>query len=131
MNRYKLFLTLLASLSFTACDMNQNMHQNMHALSSNKEGSGARVIAASNGCMGCHAVSNKIIGPAWKKVSERYKDIPDAKIKLIAKIKSGGKGNWLRETKGKTMPGYEGKMSDEEITTIVDYILALDEARQN
>ena len=127
MNCYKLFLIVLASLSIAACDM----HPDMHALSSNKEGSAARVIAANNGCMGCHAVSNKIVGPAWKKVSQRYKNTENAKALLIAKIKSGGKGSWNNETKGKTMPGFEGRMTDEEISIVVDYILALDATVKN
>jgi len=114
-------ISILAALTLSACDINQDMR----ALSSNKEGSDARVIAASNGCMGCHAVSNKIIGPAWKKVAKYYKNIPDAKSLLITKIKTGGKGNWNNETGGETMPGYEGKMSEEEISEIVDYILSL------
>jgi len=127
MNCYKFFLIVLASLSIAACDM----HPDMHTLSSNKEGSAARVIAANNGCMGCHAVATTIVGPAWKRVSQRYKNTENAKDLLIAKIKSGSKGNWNAETKGQTMPGFEGRMTDEEISIVVDYILALDTTIQN
>jgi len=115
-------LSLLAAcLLFSACDINNDMR----ALSANKENSDARIIAADNGCMGCHSVANKIVGPAWKRVSQRYQNIPDARDLLIAKIKSGGKGNWDNETGGKIMPGFEGKMSETEIAILVDYILKL------
>ena len=85
----------LATVFFiSACDINEDMR----SLSANKGDSDARTIAASNGCMGCHAVSNKVVGPAWKRVSEHYKNTANAKELLIAKIKSGGNGNWKSAT---------------------------------
>ena len=108
-------------LFVTGCDINEEMR----AKSANQAGVEARVIAADNGCMGCHAVSNLIVGPAWQKVSHFYLDNPNAKNILVNKIKNGGKGTWNHETGGETMPGFEGKMSDEEIAIVVDYILSL------
>lgn len=119
---YKKALLLLATCTlFTACDINSDMR----ALSANKGDSNARTIAASNGCMGCHSVSNKVVGPAWKRVAQRYKNTPDARTLLIEKIKSGGKGNWDNETGGETMPSFEGKISDEDLSVLVEYILEL------
>ena len=36
-------------------------------------------LARKSGCLSCHAVDKKIVGPAWRDVAKRYKDIPDAK----------------------------------------------------
>jgi len=121
MNFYRLSLIVAASVAITACDINEDMR----SLSANKAGTDARVIAANNGCMGCHSVSNTVVGPAWKRVAQRYEHIAGAKALLIAKIKSGGKGNWNNETGGEIMPGFEGKMREEQISMIVDYILSL------
>ena len=114
--------TLTATTILTACDINENMK----SMSANKGDSDARTIAASNGCMGCHAVSNKIVGPAWKRVATRYKNTANAKEILIAKIKSGGKGNWDNETGGESMPSFDGKISKKDLVKIVDYILSLE-----
>ncbi len=107
-----------------SCDINESMQ----SLSSNKVATKARSIAANNGCMGCHAVSNLIVGPAWKKVSQFYVDNPNARKILIDKIKAGGKGTWNHETGGETMPGFAGKMADEDIAEVVEYILSLSQA---
>ncbi len=114
-------LLIAACITLTACDINDNMRE----LSANKGDADARTIAANNGCMGCHAVANKVVGPAWKRVAQHYKNTDNAKELLVAKIKTGGKGNWDHETGGKTMPGFDGKISDKDITAIVEYILAL------
>jgi len=117
------YLLVLPLLLMGGCDINESMQ----SLSSNKGVAKARTIAANNGCMGCHAVSNLIVGPGWKRVALYYKDIPDAEKVLVNKIKTGGKGVWNHETGGEIMPGYEGKMSDGEIKEVVKYILSLTE----
>lgn len=73
------------------------------------------------GCLSCHAVDRKVVGPAYKDVAAKYKGIPGTKAKLIKKIKRGGSGVW-----GKIrMPANLGKMTDEEYETTVEWILSL------
>jgi len=114
-------------IMFSGCDINEDMR----SLSSNQGAANARAIAANNGCMGCHAVSNLIVGPGWKKVSQFYLDNPNARNILINKIKAGGKGTWNHETGGESMPGYEGKMAEEDIAVVVDYILSLSQISES
>jgi cytochrome c len=47
-------------------------------------------LAKSSGCLNCHAVDSKKIGPAFKDVAAKYKGKSDAEAALAAKI-SGGK----------------------------------------
>lgn len=47
-----------------------------------------------NACTACHAVANKVIGPAFKDVAKKYAGKSDAAAYLAAKIKSGGSGVW-------------------------------------
>jgi cytochrome c len=47
-------------------------------------------LAKSSGCLNCHAVDTKKIGPAFKDVAAKYKGKADAEAMLVAKI-SGGK----------------------------------------
>lgn len=82
-------------------------------------------LAKKNGCFACHSVEKKVVGPAWKDVAARYKGDGSARAALIAKVKSGGKGNWTDVTGGIPMPPYSPRVPDEEIEALVDFILSL------
>jgi len=84
----------------------------------------ALALAKKSGCLACHSVEKKIVGPAWKDVSARYKG-KDVKAALVAKIKKGGKGNWTEVTKGAPMPPYSPRVKDADIETLVDFVLSL------
>lgn len=51
-------------------------------------------IAKRNGCLSCHGVSNKIVGPGFNQVAHKYKSDSSASDKLVKKITEGGSGNW-------------------------------------
>jgi len=42
-----------------------------------------------NGCLGCHAMDKKKVGPAYKDVAAKYKDNKDAVAILVEKLKDG------------------------------------------
>jgi len=51
-------------------------------------------LAKSKGCLSCHAVDQKRVGPSYKDVAAKYSGQADAVDKLSAKIISGGGGVW-------------------------------------
>jgi len=53
-------------------------------------------LAKRFGCMACHAVDTKLVGPAFHDIAARYGRPPqsDAEARLVAKLKSGGSGAW-------------------------------------
>ncbi|MDE2118546.1 MAG: c-type cytochrome [Betaproteobacteria bacterium] len=73
------------------------------------------------GCLNCHAVDKKIVGPSYKDVAAKYKGDANAEAKLIKKVMSGGSGVWGKAR----MPANRGKMADEEFKTTVGWILSL------
>jgi len=82
-------------------------------------------LAKKSGCLACHSVDKKIVGPAWKDVSAKYKGDAGAKARLIEKVKKGGKGNWTQVTGGVAMPPYSPRVSDENIEKLVTFVLSL------
>ncbi len=82
-------------------------------------------LAKKSGCLACHSVEKKVVGPAWKDVAAKYKGNGAAKADLVAKVKKGGKGNWTEVTGGVPMPPYSPRVADADIDTLVDFILAL------
>ena len=81
-------------------------------------------LANKSGCLACHRIDTKLVGPAWRDVSKRYQGAPDAKAQLIAKVKAGGKGNWTEVTGGIAMPPYSPRVSAEDIEKLVMFILS-------
>lgn len=84
-------------------------------------------LAQKSGCLACHSVEKKVVGPAWRDVSKRYKGDTAAHDALVNKVKKGGKGNWTEITGGAPMPPYSPRVSDENIDKLVSFILQLEE----
>jgi cytochrome c len=82
-------------------------------------------LAKKSGCLACHSVEKKVVGPAWKDVAAKYKGDAGAKASLVKKVKTGGKGNWTKVTGGAPMPPYSPRVSDENIEKLVDFVLSL------
>ena len=85
----------------------------------------ALALARKSGCLTCHKIDTKVIGPAWKDVAAKYKGDPDARAMLQDKVRKGGKGNWIKVTHGITMPPTPSRVSDDDIGKLVDFILSL------
>jgi cytochrome c len=82
-------------------------------------------LAGKSGCLACHKIETKLVGPAWRDVSKRYQGNVEAKARLIAKVKAGGKGNWTDVTGGVAMPPNSPRVSDENIEKLVAFVLSL------
>jgi cytochrome c len=78
-------------------------------------------LAKKSGCMACHSIERKIVGPAWNDVSEKYKGDASAHAALVIKVKKGGKGAWGHAP----MPPYSPRVSDENIDKLVTFVLSL------
>ena len=50
--------------------------------------------AKSAGCLNCHAVDTKKVGPSFKEVAQKYAGQADAVAKLVPKVMKGGSGVW-------------------------------------
>ena len=62
--------------------------------SSNPDYQKGLALVSTNDCLGCHKVSEKLTGPAYQDVANKYKNT-DANVKMLAaKIISGGSGVW-------------------------------------
>ena len=77
-----------------------------------------KALLVSNSCTACHGMKNKMVGPGFAEVSEKYKGQADAKTYLIGKIKNGGAGVWG----GIPMPG-QPQLSDAELAAIAGWIV--------
>ena len=75
-------------------------------------------LAKKHGCLACHAIDKKVIGPSYKEVAAKYKGEKGAEAKLIGKVKDGGQGTW-----GQIPMPPNSSVSDADIKTLVKWVL--------
>jgi len=51
-------------------------------------------LAQKSGCLACHAVDKKIVGPAYRDVANKYRGDKNAEAKLVEKVLKGSSGVW-------------------------------------
>jgi cytochrome c len=76
-----------------------------------------QALATSSGCMACHAIDKKVVGPSLKDIAAKYKGDASAASSLVAKVKDGGSGVWG------AVPMPPSTVSEADITTIVNWML--------
>ena len=69
-------------------------------------------LLKSKGCLGCHAMGTKKVGPAYKDVAAKYKGDKKAEGKLVAALKEG-KGHPIKAA-----------ASEAELKTMVKRVLS-------
>lgn len=81
----------------------------------------AKALAQKSGCLACHSIDKKVLGPSYKDVAAKYKGQKDAEAKLVDKVKKGGSGTWGPIP----MPANSPQVKDDDIKTIVKWILTM------
>jgi cytochrome c len=76
-------------------------------------------LAMSKNCMACHAVGNKVVGPAYKDVAAKYAGQKDAEGKLVQKVMKGGAGAW-----GPVPMPANPQVSEAEARQLVKWVLS-------
>jgi cytochrome c551/c552 len=79
----------------------------------------ADALLQKNGCLACHALDKKVLGPSYKEVAAKYAGDKDAPALLAQKVKAGGVGVWGQVP----MPPHPA-LSDADLQTMVKFILA-------
>ena len=79
-----------------------------------------QTLATKMGCLNCHNVDKKVIGPAYRDVAAKYATDPNALQNIRQQIVNGGSGKWGTVP----MPGYNKIMSDEQMDKLAKWILS-------
>jgi cytochrome c len=76
-------------------------------------------LARTKGCLSCHAVDQKVVGPAYKEVAAKYAGQADTESRLVVKVLKGSTGAWGFVP----MPPNTG-VSEEEAHVLVKWVLS-------
>jgi len=73
-------------------------------------------LLGAHGCVACHALDSRVVGPSFKEVAAKYAADAGAADRLAAKIRAGGEGAWgqvpmppnpsVSESEAKTLAGW-------------------------
>jgi cytochrome c len=76
-------------------------------------------LVKASGCLSCHSVTEKIVGPAFKDVAAKYANDADAVSSLTQSVKNGSRGKWGRVP----MPPHSS-ISTEDLTTLATWVMS-------
>lgn len=76
-------------------------------------------LFSANGCVACHGIDNKKLGPSVMSVADKYAGKPDAKAYLAGKIKAGSSGVW-----GDMPMPAQAHLADEDIDALSAWFLS-------
>ena len=51
-------------------------------------------LLAAHGCLGCHSLDSRVVGPSFREVAKKYSGDAGAPARLAAKVREGGQGVW-------------------------------------
>jgi sulfite dehydrogenase len=75
-------------------------------------------LASRYGCLGCHNVAVKVVGPAYKEIAAKYLGDGNARSRISEQIHKGGSGKWGPVL----MPPFPG-VTEAETKVLADWIL--------
>lgn len=79
----------------------------------------AMALLQNNGCLACHGVDHKVVGPAYHDVAGKYAGDTQAQAKVMSSIRQGGSGKWGEIP----MPPF-AQLSQDELQTLTAFILS-------
>ena len=79
---------------------------------------GPMLLARESGCLACHGVAQKIVGPGFAEVALRYRN-QDVAEALVGRVRQGAQGVW-----GNVPMPPQPDLKDDEIRALVGWILA-------
>ena len=76
-------------------------------------------LAGVYGCLACHGMERKQVGPGFAQIAARYQGDASAPARLAGKIREGGVGAW-----GRVIMPRQPKMTVAESETLARWVLA-------
>ena len=77
-------------------------------------------LAKNSGCLNCHNVDTKLVGPSLKEIAAKYAGQDGASDYLAGQIKNGSNGVW-----GPVPMPPNAMVSDDNAKVLADFILSL------
>ena len=120
----KNLFVILIPILIAACGGNDPGNKNetgVTDITENPDYKAGLALISKSDCLTCHKVDEKLTGPPYRDVANKYAGLPDTIVTHLAgKIRSGGNGVW-----GEVMMLPHPAISQADAETMVKYILLL------
>lgn len=73
------------------------------------------------GCMACHSVDKKLVGPSYRDVAKKRKGEKGAGAVLAKKVREGGSGTYGQIP---MPPTAAGQIADGDLKELIDWVLS-------
>jgi cytochrome c len=113
-------LLIASLLILVSCSLSKKTKSTDVAIILEEDDKKGIVLVRKSDCITCHSENEKLIGPAFKDIAERYPATKNNLSKLSEKIITGGSGSW-----GKLPMTRHADLTKTEAETIVKYIFLL------
>jgi cytochrome c len=77
-------------------------------------------LAKASGCFSCHSMQEKVVGPAFSAVAQKYAGQADAAPELAQSIRNGSVRKWGRAP----MPAH-GSLEQADIQRLAEWVLTI------
>ena len=84
-----------------------------------QDGKEIKDLLQASGCMSCHAVDEKVVGPSFKAVAAKYAGQADAVDALVQSIRNGSKGKW-----GRTPMPPHASLSNDDLKKLTTWVMS-------
>jgi cytochrome c551/c552 len=110
--------TTVTALDLKLGSVGSNTASASEAHSTNSADIDVHVLLDRNACLSCHALQQKVVGPAYHDVAVKYAADPQARSTIEANIRGGGSGRWGNVP----MPPFPN-LSSAELHSLADFVL--------
>ena len=76
-------------------------------------------LARKNGCMSCHGLLHRQVGPGFAQISDRYRRDAEAPARLTGKIRNGSVGAW-----GRVIMPRQAHVSESDARALAGWVLS-------
>lgn len=80
----------------------------------------AQELMKKAGCVACHSVDKKVLGPAYKEIAQKRKGESDAVATLEKAVRNGSKGTYGQIP---MPPNAKEKISDADLHELAEWVL--------
>ena len=80
---------------------------------------GVQKLVGQYGCMSCHGLVHKQVGPGFAQIADRYRSDPTAAVTLATRLRTGTVGRW-----GRLVMPRQARMTEAESLVLSRWVLA-------
>jgi len=90
-----------------------------NSLAAMAQATAAADLSGKYGCMSCHGLIHKQVGPGFAQIAERYRNDAEAPARLAGKIRGGSVGAW-----GRTIMPRHPQVSETDAQALAQWVLS-------